>query len=515
MEVSFAKCEQVLSTLPIGYYTGRRISVSLDAEQPASYYTPMEDKICISYKQLKRAFDKVTDTSKEENVIRNMIYHEVSHAILTSAHLGEYCTSEERANVTNIFEDERIESVLRNYYHGVNFKQQIYDINGGVCNPTTALAAFFNAVRFGVAPKKYIDEINSILKQYASLHRMSDHYDVYHYAYAIYNLYCKIKQAFNEDPTQFDVPQNMKIGMGNPTEGNSMPNQNSEDKGETTQIVSISDDGEEAEEIPTDMPMTVGDPDHNIMQDIKVIRNIIKDGLDIKSRLNQGRKEDLENFRKTIERIISNFNKKNAGGSGINAYSGVFNPRALARQDYRYFERSLSIHGNNKFGTCHLNLFIDCSGSFDGNEAIVNGMMSILSEIERKNRNFTMDVVFCGNGIHKCETIQERQIKCEGGNNLPDNMKEVFMSLQKQNTCNYNIVLFDGDAFSDCWTSDRQQRCTKIFSTFDYKQTTLITDPDNKEYMGEGFNTAQVIVTNEYAKELINHVTQALTFAFG
>ena len=175
----------------------------------------------------------------------------------------------------------------------------------------------------------------------------------------------------------------------------------------------------------------------------------------------------------------------------------------------------MSVQGNNKFGTCHLNLFIDCSGSFCGSQDLVNGMLAVLTAIERKNRNFSMDVVFCGDGVHKCETVADRQIKCGGGNNLPDNMKEVFVKLQKPNTCNYNIVLFDGDAFSDDYDRGRATRGQRIFKTFDYKQTTLITDSDNKRYMGTGFTTAKVVITDRYTQELINHVTKALTVAFG
>ena len=49
MELTYAKCEQVLGTLPVGYQTGRRIPISLDKEAETSFYSPMEDKIVISY----------------------------------------------------------------------------------------------------------------------------------------------------------------------------------------------------------------------------------------------------------------------------------------------------------------------------------------------------------------------------------------------------------------------------------------------------------------------------------
>ena len=49
MELSFARCESIANTLPIGFYTGRRIEVQVDKEVKASFYDPMEDKIIVSY----------------------------------------------------------------------------------------------------------------------------------------------------------------------------------------------------------------------------------------------------------------------------------------------------------------------------------------------------------------------------------------------------------------------------------------------------------------------------------
>ena len=53
------------------------------------------------------------------------------------------------------------------------------------------------------------------------------------------------------------------------------------------------------------------------------------------------------------------------------------------------------------------------------------------------------------------------------------------------------------------------------FGVFDMKQTTLITDPDNESYLGSGFTSTKVIVTKNYTDELVRHITNALTIAFG
>ena len=499
MNITFAKCEQILDTLPIGYYAGRRVGISLQDEVPTSYYSPMEDKIVISYPIIKEGMSKIDDTEDMEGVVRSMMYHEVSHAILTPTRIKP--SNQEMMNAINIFEDERIETILRNYYHGVNFRKQLYDLNGGVHTPKDSISAFFNAVRFGIGSPRMLEAINRLLKKYSNMNRNADYYETSNYQYDVWHLYGEIKDDFRRNPENYQ-PQPGEEGDG----------ENSESfKKQFTQM-EANDEGD-----PTAKPEfaeIIEDSEHDMKKKLEDVQALLSKGLDIQSRLNKGQQDELHDLQRTVEMIINNFNKKNSGGTGINTYSGVFNPRAMVRQDYRYFERASSIQGNNRFGTCHLNLFIDCSGSFYSSESLVNGMLSVLSEIERKNRNFTMDVVFCGEGVYKCKTKKERQIKCDGGNNLPDNMKEVFLSMQKNNTCNYNIVLFDGDAFSDYYDRDRMERCTRVFSAFDYKQTTLITDHDNEQYMGKGFSTAKVVVTRNYTEELIKHVVKALSIAF-
>ena len=521
MELTFARCEQVLNTLPIGYYTGRRIETSLDEKAPTSFYSPMEDKIVVSYPIIAERMKSMPEgIESEEEAVRGMLYHEVSHAILTPERLSP-------STPINIFEDERIESVLRNYYHGVDFRKQLYDIHGGrVPKARNAETAFFNAVRFGVAPASILKEVDRLIQKYASLNRASERY-VSDYRWEVTNLYEKVAKEWKRDPDAFNLPP--QSGGDESGEHKSMDSlKKSEDgKGDKGDKRMNSASGEpkdgdnsemgegegEGEEPTEDAPETVGDATRNLMQNMDKLREMMGKCLATKPELSDAQAERLNEFQKTAETIIGNFNKKNSGGSGINAYSGVFNPRAVARKDYRYFERAMTTQGNNRFGTCHLNLIIDCSGSFWESQDIMNGILAVLSDIERKNRNFSMDVVFINHHLHKCESVRERRFKATGGNDIPANMKQTMLELQKPQTCNYNIVLFDGDAFSDN-DSPRSEQIRR-FGAFDAKQTTLITDPDNQRYLGKGFTASKVVITNNYANELINHITKAFMIAFG
>lgn len=522
MELSYAQCETILNTLPIGYYANRRVATSLDAKAETSFYTPMEDTIVVSYPAIAERMKKVVEGADIEEAVRSMLYHEVSHAILTN---GEYMRA---TPINNIFEDERIETILKDYYMNTNFKKQLYELCGGIPTATTNEEAFFNAVRFRCAPEEILKDINSIIRDYSDLSRtLGSWYEWRDYAQAIENLYRKIAKEFKANPNAFQPPEGQE-GSGsqqNPDElkqgqgkgqkkeqgnGQASGEQSNQENGE-----GAGDNGNDSQEnegegegkksyvaIETESPLTQAQ-----------IKKMVGASLAKHPPLSDKKQKQLDDFTKTAETIISNFNKKNNGGSGVNAYSGVFNPRAVVRQDYRFFERSMTTQGNNKFGTCHLNLFIDASGSMGGNEDIINGMLASLSEIERKNRNFTMDVSFIDHEYHDCKTVRERQYTATGGNTIPVDMKQRFLKRQLPNTCNYNIVLFDGDAICNERMTDEE--AIRRFGAFDYKQTTLITDPDNEQYLGKGFHATKVVVTENYTEELLSHITKALTVAFG
>jgi len=518
MELSFARCESIVNTLPVGFYTGRRINVRVDKDAGTSYYDPMEDSIVVSYPIIAQRMRVMAEGScDEEEAVRSMMYHEVSHAILTPAEALH------NSFAVNCMEDERIETVLKDYFHGVNFRKQLLDIHGGkIPQATDTQSAFFNAVRFGLGTGKVQKEVQRIINKYASMNRTTGRWDspigAGDYEDAIEQLYKLVQKEFRTKPEEFQPengsgkgePQKMdKLGEKKQGSG-SGKGRPSNEKGEEDENESEDGEGEGEWNKESESQNPCGE-EHESPLSSEQLKRMVGASLGKQSGLDEAQVEKLNEFQKTVEMIIGNFNKKNKGGSGINAYSGVFNPRAVARKDYRFFERAMTTQGNNKFGTCHLNLIIDCSGSYCGNVNVTNGILAVLSEIERKNRNFSMDVAFINHEFKLCQTVSERKMTAWGGNTIPENMKEILMKLQKPQTCNYNIILFDGDA---CCNDMYNRDCNKAFSVFDMKQTTLITDPDNEEYMNPPFTSTKVVVTQNYTQELIDHIIHALTIAF-
>ena len=487
MEFTISQCRAILDTLPIGYYCKYRIALEMSDSEPTSYFSPMEEKIVISYPIIKEGVDRLpADTTDFEQAVRSMLYHETSHAILTPNNLFYYAYGyHDRKEILNIFEDERIETLLKDFYMDVDFKKQINNICGGPkAHPSTTMEKFFNIVRFRTGPEKYIKEVEYIINKYKAINRSYTRYDsaaIHDYAYEVFNLFNRID---SDTTSSFDMPEE-SASMS----GDKMPKK----------IDKISESSEN-EGQPMESQTAIGLSDDEIK---KMLKEAIEQGFS----LDNTEKDNVNKFLNMLEVLFANFNKKNHHGNGINAYSGIFNPRAVARNDYKYFERSIAVNGNNKFGSLHLNLFLDKSGSFYDNQNIVNAILRSLCAFERKNKNFSMDVYFINENFTHAKTIRERQMICGGGNEVPADISTIFAKAQKPNTFNYNIVLFDGDAFSDTDAKNNTE-IKRRFKGFDKKQTFLITDPYNSRYI-DNFTAAKVIVTRNYTTELITNLTRA------
>ena len=79
----------------------------------------MESRIIISYPKILKAYEKSNKELELEVIVRTLLYHEVSHAILTPilTDLDDFSFTN-----FNIFEDERIEVLEDKTFLDVNFK---------------------------------------------------------------------------------------------------------------------------------------------------------------------------------------------------------------------------------------------------------------------------------------------------------------------------------------------------------------------------------------------------------
>lgn len=498
MQVSFNQVKAITDTLPIGLYASRRIDTILKDKEECSYYNPESDNIVISYEQLTSGFKNLKPTDNIETIIRSMFYHEVSHAIITPKTLPN-------PDYMNIFEDERIETVLNGYYYGTNFDQ----CKKAVCEydpnhiPQNSLDAFFYLVRFRqCSEQSYLDRVADIIKKFATLHRGSPLWTERYMngnkkmGYGDYcNEVARLYQDFTNDCQAQGIPK-MLGNMG----GQGQPQQ-AQGKGQ------MKGDIDPNAQLNDDMMKGKGEHQENAtpqpLLSAEQIQELFAESLN----------QDFNGeFHTALSILFENFRKKNSKGSCLQGYSGVINPRLADRVDYRFFERSTASRGNNQFGTFHLNLFIDVSGSYDGNTKPTNQIIKSLCLLEKKNPNFTFDVITT-NTYSQVLPKGKRFIECNGGTYLGTIIEDIYRKQQKPQTYNYNIILFDGDAYWSRATGANNKDYAhkgQGFATFANNNCTIISDYENKVYIDKYAPNTRTIYTNNYPTELFDNILKVM-----
>ena len=208
-KITKGEIEQIFNTLPVSYYLGRKINVELN-DGNTSFFDSVKDHICIGANTIIQACSSLSDDILKsidlEEVVRGLLYHEISHVILSPNNL--YSVNSIYKDIINIFEDERIECVLKDFYMNVNFKRNVFLLNNynPAKNPKNALEKFYYIVRFRQGEKEYIDRVNKIIIKYSNINSTySTHYynskytAVSNYVNDIIELYEDIKKNFEEN----------------------------------------------------------------------------------------------------------------------------------------------------------------------------------------------------------------------------------------------------------------------------------------------------------------------------
>lgn len=497
MKITFNEIEKILKTLPIGYYLKRNVDVTLDPDTEYSYYVPMNDTIRISFKQLADAFESIEKTKNAEKIVRGMLYHEVSHAFITPKNLRI-------TSWMNIFEDERIESVLRHYYLNTNFRELVKLVNNFKGEkPADAKQAFYQLVRYRVGDKDWLKRLHELIQKYKTLNRLSEYYDAREYEDDVRNFYENFMMWYKMNHPELDETK-IQPEVPSASSCESDESSKSTSSAPTTESAETTDDesDEETDEtgnLESDESDEESESDESLSS--KEIDNVTSDVLN-----EFVDKEMIESVQQILQRISKSTSKN---GSAINAYSGVFDPRSVIRDDYKYFVQQNRIGHIKAFSKVHLNLFIDRSGSFRSSQDTVNKLMYSLRLFENSNPNFTFDLVTCGMG-ERLETKKDRIMECRGGNKLDHDVFDLFKKLQFAGQTNYNIVLFDGDAFSDYHGHRETIEAHKNFGAFNASNVTIISDYDNKDAIEQYACSAKKIFTYDYADELCKNVMNAL-----
>lgn len=594
MELTRPELEKILKTLPLSYYFPKsKCTVEIDDKAETSYCHLVLNKIYISFPAMKAICARITPNESAETFIRSNLYHELSHAILTPKE-GLLGNNKFRNSINNVFEDERIETILKNFYIDVDFKRNIILLNGWKGEPPrNAFDCFYQTVRFRSGKKEHLKKVENMITKWKLLNNETEYLSSY--PDEIWRLYLEIAKDYLEEnepdklnKTAEDMygPSEDEGGDGAGGSGNKgdIPDggiyfEDEEDKKESSGSAGSSTSGAEGEEkesgeegkggkskkegkynelndyykskvvekicndegtgdgdqvgvtivfveggIPTDSPGSI-DWDSLTDEQKEKLKDLIEKAKENQTSQSEAKPEETQKVLSTylnryvdssltlaMERIIENFmSRQKNNGACTNGWSGRLDPRLVGRKDWRVFVKKADqgiIRGYDKL---HLILYIDVSGSYYQNETKTNTILRSLDDIEAKNPWFNFDLVTMSVG-EVARSKEERYIKTGGGNRLDEKIWDISRRLNRPNELNYSIVLFDGDAFTDCWSSSKESY-KRNFGAFNNTRTTIISDSSNEATIIKYAPQAYRKITNSrtnYSAVLFDNILEAL-----
>lgn len=489
---------EILNTLPVGYYLGHRFEIALERTDK-SYIDYETNTIRISEDELKRQLKLIEDVDKE-SALRTAFYHLLSHVMLTPENTFA------KKGYVHTFEDERVESLLGNYFMGVDFKARVQR------QSKEQLAKFdglwYSIVRLRQGPTQFVNKVHEIIKKYPDILTKKYNFDsyiaeveaLYQAAYRYWKDTYKPILTYNESGAY--ISSEVKLDdeaidrIMNDVEGNKI-------------ATSVSPKSNKASN-------NEGLSSKNIQALKKYIKSKCKAaGIDLG---NEGHSEVVriqkssmtlyDKLRYFIDRPLH----KISNSSGATAsYSGTFNYRNCVREDCRYFSYPNPRGTAKKYKTKHLNLFLDCSGSFEGSDQ-VNAILAILKKIEGRYPDFSYSVIM----ISETEKIMPRNNRWHysgltgWGTTLSQSIFRTFDTVQQRQAQNFNIVMYDGYVHA---THNGAKHKSNL-EAFNSSNTVLIVEPSNSLQVRTHCRRAHIIESTDYVNEIEANVVRAFSTFF-
>lgn len=545
MAINRVLIERVVKSLPIGFYIGRNVDVKFDENAPSAYYDPKEDIIGIGYSIFEQCIDDTNKYTLEEieNFIRGIFYHELSHVMFTpKTYFGEReKTNPLRKQLKNIFEDERIETKNMSRFYGVDFKRNVFVLNNYFGEiPQSTITAFYQTVRFRISNfSEDLKAVNRIIEKYWDI--APNTYNFTDYDKEVLGLYFSTSKHFCETFKMSDLNRITEELTDKKIKEYSSLSEYDQDE-----VVKIYIDRENPESLKENSFLIPIGNGEGSMKGKETIRDFDAEEAISKAKEQQktssrpcntklpsnfpnsshGKKEIPEmkifyqfvdyQLTEKIRIILEEFIRKTKDNATvIRTYSGSLNYREVGCKDWKIFTQRNEAGNINGYDKFHLNLFIDVSGSFRHNQDKVNTLLKSLDELERSFPFFDYDLVVCSEG-EKVLPKKQHYIECRGGNDLDTEIYSIFRTLQKPQRCNYNIALFDGDAYTDYRNSGGERG--KTFSAFNNSNTTIISDTSNCRYISTNAPSANLIAVKsgkEYPELLFENIIKAFKKALG
>lgn len=524
MNVSLGYCEDVLKTLPVGYYLGHPVATRLDPKGDTTYIELDCERITVSFANIADACKNAPDSYDRETVIRSLFYHEISHAIMTPANLMHYLSgpsfrdsiikkfaatlpASNRKNakkiknqfaippenlayimshlrdLVNIFEDERIETILSSYYMNVDFRRLVVLLNGDpkAIYDRDPMGRFFAIVRYRYGDQTLAEKVQQLIKAKRAINNDGESHVCLNYVVSIVWFMHLVMQTMPRQSAQDKTPE-----------------QSAQDNNQSKSQQSDNKTNQKAPEQPAqDEPQPLTDAE---------ITQILKDSEpfkeDFDGEANKIKIKDRFQKRSTnpqaaaveakVNKILMTaLNRQKNLSGGSHGYAGRIDPRAVANRDYKWFAKKNQGSAVKRFNKVRFNLFVDSSGSFCSSQTAVNALICALKKIESDNHDFSVRVAHCGDGTQLTQP-DDPYVECKGCSFLSADTKDKYDSLQTPNTTNVNIVVFDGLM--------RGTKDNTVYKAFNHPNCVIVTDGSNEQFIDTYTPQAKsVIVSENYA----------------
>lgn len=525
MNISLGYCEDVLKTLPVGYYLGHPVTTRLDPKGDATYIELDCERVTVSFQNIADACKSAPDSYDRENIIRSIFYHEISHAIMSPRKLMEYLTRSNfrdiilrkfavkvpgstrknaklipnrfaippenlayimshLRNLVNIFEDERIETILCSYYMNVDFRRLVVLLNGDpkAIYDRDPMGRFFAIVRYRHGDPTLANKVQRLIKTYRELYNGSDSYTCSNYVCNIVWLMHQVMQKMPRQSAQDKTPEQS-------AQSKSQPNNPQESDSDSTQQTPGQSAQDEQQPLSDEEIKQIVKTSEQFKQDFEEISNTLNIKNLFQKRSTNPKAAAVE--AKVNKILMTALNKqKNLSGSS-HGYAGRIDPRAVANRDYRWFVKKNQGSAVKRFNKVRFNLFVDSSGSFCSSQAAVNALICALKKIESDNRDFSVRVAHCGAGTQLTQP-DDPYVECVNASFLSSDTKDKYDSLQTPNATNVNIVVFDGLMKG---TNDNT-----VYKAFNHPNCVIVSNGDNEKFINDYAPQARsVIVSDHYA----------------
>lgn len=508
MKPSVGYCQDVLKTLPVGYYLGHPVSLRLDPTGDTTYIELDCERVTISYKNICTALENAPDDIDPEPIIRALLYHEISHALLTPRCLisditfdfikkccSRYKNCDDKAkyiwdhihDIINIFEDERIETTCRDYYMNVDFKRLLVLLNGDPKDfmNRDLISKFFALVRYRIGSTDQLNAVSSIIKLFYGNTYTMQNCEIY--AKSIIKLFASMlpsnfQYRHNHNEQDNDAVQDaQKNGSGQDNQNDNTENQ--------TSIAHLTDDQVEAIAQAIEEKLKACPINTEKSQIKEVFKKLSTN-------------DEAAAIRAQFERVIQTaLNKHKAQSSGSLGYSGRIDPRSVANKDYRWFAKKTQGSSVKRFSKIQFNLFCDDSSSFCMSKLKMNAVILALKELAAINHDIQVKVIHCGRGI----TVPDQEspwLRCRGSSFFDENLPTLYKEAQRPDATNINMVVFDGE-FRMLGNITE----SKAFGTFNHPNCIIVSDTDNENAFNNYAPQARkTFITNRYADTFISQL---------